>query len=83
MGISQTDDHYYIVTEFMPKKSLEYVLKDEKIVLDNKIKMRMALDIAKAICFLHSAVPAILHRDLKTANCLCDEALNIKIADFG
>jgi serine/threonine protein kinase len=33
--------------------------------------------------FLHSDSPIILHRDLKSANCLCDESLNIKIADFG
>ena len=36
MGISKTDDHYYIITEFMPKKSLDDVLKDENVNMSSK-----------------------------------------------
>lgn len=83
MGISKTEDHYYIMTEYMPKKSLDDVLKEDNLQLNPKQRIRMAMDIAKALCFLHSCNPPILHRDLKTGNCLCDDLLNIKIADFG
>lgn len=72
MGISKTEEHYYIMTEYMAKKSLDDVLKDENIHLSTQKRMKMATDISKALCFLHSCNPPILHRDLKTGNCLCD-----------
>jgi serine/threonine-protein kinase CTR1 len=33
--------------------------------------------------YLHGLKPQILHRDLKSANCLCDKNLKIKVCDFG
>ena len=33
--------------------------------------------------YLHDFNSSILHRDLKTGNCLCDENYGVKIADFG
>jgi len=83
MGTSQTEDHYYIITEYMSRRSLDLVLKDTNITLDLKTKLKIAIDIAKGLSFLHSLNPPILHRDLKTANCLCNEYFEVKLADFG
>jgi len=83
MGIAQTEDYYYIMTEYMPKRSLDLVLKDTSVTLDIKTKIKIAIDIAKGLSFLHSLNPPILHRDLKAANCLCNEHLEVKLADFG
>ena len=33
--------------------------------------------------YLHSTKPAVLHRDLKSANILLDESYNAKLTDFG
>jgi len=44
---------------------------------------RVAHGAARGMNYLHSGVPPILHRDLKSANLLLDESYNPKIADFG
>jgi len=43
----------------------------------------MALDIAKAMNYLHMFDPPIIHRDLKSLNLLVSDGLSIKLADFG
>ena len=43
----------------------------------------MALDAARGVYYLHCFQPPILHRDLKSLNLLLDDALRIKLADFG
>jgi len=83
MGVARTDDYYYIMTEYMSKRSLDLVLKDQTILLDTRTRLRIAIDIAKGLNFLHSLNPPVLHRDLKTANVLCNDHLEGKLADFG
>lgn len=46
-------------------------------------KLTIAIETLKALTYLHSQNPPILHRDLKTANLLVDENYHIKVADFG
>ena len=43
----------------------------------------MALDICKGMHYLHSCVPAIVHRDIKSSNLLVDRNCRIKVCDFG
>lgn len=43
----------------------------------------MALDIAKAMNYLHLFKPPYLHRDLKSLNLLVTGGFRIKLADFG
>lgn len=59
-----------------------------KMDLTWKFRLKIALDIASGMHFLHTAKPAIVHRDLKSPNILMcgnDPSLPIvaKVSDFG
>ena len=44
-------------------------------------RVRIALDMADALVYLHTLEPKpMLHRDVKTANCLLDEAGQAKVS---
>lgn len=46
--------------------------------------MRIALDCAKALEFLHEhAVPSVIHRNFKCTNVLLDQDFRAKVSDFG
>ena len=47
------------------------------------IRLRIACEIAAALAHLHSLDPPTIHRDVKTANVLLNEANRAKVADFG
>lgn len=44
---------------------------------------RVASGAARGMTYLHSGSPAVLHRDLKSANLLLDESYTTKVCDFG
>lgn len=74
-----------LVTEFMGRGSLyEYLQDKERIpMIGWEQRLRFAKDIASGMNFLHTTTPAVLHRDLKSANILLNDNLDAKISDFG
>ncbi|KAG2442917.1 hypothetical protein HXX76_002993 [Chlamydomonas incerta] len=46
-------------------------------------QLRIAVDVATGLQYLHERTPAIVHRDLKPANILIDANGTAKISDFG
>jgi len=50
---------------------------------DPRMRLRMAIDIARGMNYLHCMRPVVVHRDLKSPNLLVDSKFNVKICDFG
>ncbi|GLT52544.1 hypothetical protein SLA2020_258790 [Shorea laevis] len=72
-----------IVTEFLPKGDLFAYLK-RKGALKPITAVRVALDIARGMNYLHENKPApIIHRDLEPSNILRGDSGCLKVADFG
>ncbi|PPS05308.1 hypothetical protein GOBAR_AA15353 [Gossypium barbadense] len=83
MGAVTHSPHFSILTEFLPRGSLYKLLHRSNPQLDEKRRMRMALDVAKGMNYLHTSNPTIVHRDLKTPNLLVDKNWVVKVCDFG
>jgi len=95
-----SEEHHCIVTEWMGGGSLRQFLTDYFHILEQNphLRLKIALDIAKGMTYLHGWTPAILHRDLSSRNILLDHSIDpetliskghkfndfkCKISDFG
>ncbi|KAL2517859.1 Serine/threonine-protein kinase CTR1 [Abeliophyllum distichum] len=83
MGAVTIPPNLSILTEFLPRGSLYKLLHRPNIQIDEKRRIRMALDVAKGMNYLHTSQPIIVHRDLKTPNLLVDKNWVVKVCDFG
>lgn len=53
------------------------------VVIHWSQRLRWARDIAKSMNYLHTRVPQVVHRDLKSLNVLLDFNGTVKLCDFG
>ncbi|KAJ1278569.1 hypothetical protein BS78_04G089600 [Paspalum vaginatum] len=72
-----------ILTEYLPRGSLYRLLHRPNSQIDEVRRLKMALDVAKGMNYLHSSHPTIVHRDLKSPNLLVDKNWVVKVSDFG
>ncbi|KAL5713229.1 hypothetical protein ACHQM5_015329 [Ranunculus cassubicifolius] len=85
IGYCLENNQFIIVSEFMPRGSLEDYLfkKDSGIELTWTLGMKIALDAAKGLAFLLNSEPSVLHWNYVTSfNILLDSNYNAKISDF-
>ncbi|XP_051150643.1 serine/threonine-protein kinase CTR1-like isoform X3 [Andrographis paniculata] len=85
MGAVTKRPHLSIVTEYLPRGSLFRLIHRPAAgeILDQRRRIRMALDVAKGINYLHRLNPPIVHWDLKSPNLLVDRNWTVKVCDFG
>ncbi|KAF0684610.1 Aste57867_23414 [Aphanomyces stellatus] len=77
-----------LVFEYCDHGSLESILQCQKFdataAWDMRTKLKACLDACRAVAYLHSFHPPLLHRDIKTANYLLSSTDGlVKLSDFG
>ncbi|ETP48461.1 TKL protein kinase [Phytophthora nicotianae P10297] len=76
-----------VVLEYMDggelRSLLNSYLESKNPVGFDREKATIALQVCHALTYLHSLMPSIIHRDLKSRNILLDKNMQAKLSDFG
>ncbi|KAI9153508.1 hypothetical protein LWI28_012460 [Acer negundo] len=85
LGYCDEEDEQMLIYEFVPNGTLrDWLSPKGKQSLNFGMRLRIALDSAKGLLYLHTeANPPVFHRDIKASNILLDSKFNAKVADFG
>lgn len=83
MGACTQPQHLCIISEYEPNGSLFKFLHRSNIPMTQEAKVRVALDTAIGMNYLHTSTPPIIHGDLKSANLLLNHDFHVKVCDFG
>ncbi|XP_060604637.1 uncharacterized protein LOC132757385 [Ruditapes philippinarum] len=82
----------WYITPYCENGDLKKAIEDGKARKDKKInlpgiRVRIALQVALAIQYIHTEVPnvrgSILHKDIASSNVVLDKNLNARLIDFG
>ncbi|KAJ0984129.1 hypothetical protein J5N97_002485 [Dioscorea zingiberensis] len=77
-------DHRLLVYEYMACGSLEkHLFRSTSHTMQWSTRMRIALDAAKGLAYLHGDERPVIYRDFKASNILLDLDYTAKLSDFG
>ncbi|KAL5981756.1 hypothetical protein ACLOJK_015819 [Asimina triloba] len=85
IGYHASEAEMFLIYNYLPGGNLErFILDRSKRAVDWSMLHKIALDIARALAYLHDeCVPRVLHRDIKPSNILLDNNCNAYLSDFG
>ncbi|KAL5701680.1 non-specific serine/threonine protein kinase [Ranunculus cassubicifolius] len=87
LGYCADQHHRLLIFEYMPNGSLQQHLHPsgkQHQPLNWGMRLRIALDCARALEFLHEhSVPPVIHRDFKCNNVVLDHNFRAKLSDLG
>ncbi|BAU01352.1 hypothetical protein VIGAN_11056800 [Vigna angularis var. angularis] len=85
IGYHACETEMFLIYNYLPGGNLEKFIQERSTrVVDWRILHKIALDIARALAYLHDqCVPRVLHRDVKPSNILLDDDFNAYLSDFG
>ena len=84
LGVAiDADYNLYIISELYPQKNLDDFVKQHPNEIGIKLKMNLLFEIARALNYLHSLSPPIIHRDIKPKNIFVTSSYSAKLGDFG
>lgn len=83
LGACTTPPRLSVITEFMEMGSLYHLIhvSGQKNSLSWQRRLKMLCDICRGLLCIHRM--KIVHRDLKSGNCLVNKHYKVKICDFG
>ncbi|KAF7135782.1 hypothetical protein RHSIM_Rhsim08G0239900 [Rhododendron simsii] len=84
IGYCYEDEHRLLVYEYMARGNLENQLyRRHSIPLPWLTRIKIAVEAAKGLAFLHGEEKPVIYRDFKSSNILLDSDFTAKLSDFG
>lgn len=79
-GVGNTP-YNFLLEEYCAQTLSNVIESGQKFTPD--VAFKYTMDIAQGMLYLHSSIPCVIHRDLKSSNLLISENNTIKICDMG
>ncbi|KAK6939084.1 Serine-threonine/tyrosine-protein kinase, catalytic domain [Dillenia turbinata] len=84
IGYCSDEKQFLLVYEYMPKGSLEnHLFRKGTEPLSWETRLKIAIEAARGLAFLHDSENHVIYRDFKTSNILLDWDYTAKLSDFG